>query len=556
MTRQMKWKLFLILFVTALGFFFVLPTVTDELPAWLKDIYNDKIKLGLDLQGGMHLVLEVQTRAAVDSSLERIGNNLRKGLKRNGIRFLSISRSDHNKLELLLPINEKERLYEYLNENHPHIKSTPDTIREGSATVILSLTDRESRGIGEFAVEQAVETIRNRIDEFGVTEPSIRRQGDRRILVQLPGVSDPRRAINLIRRAALLEFKLLNDETDITLSELKDAIERVKEENPDVGGDIVKLNEGLRDLIPEDSEMLFKVDRNPETGRTIETPFILKKEALLTGDMLKDARVAYGNMNEPYVSLTFNSQGARLFDELTGENVGRLLAIVLDKKVHSAPRIRERISGGRAMITGNFTTEEAHDLAVVLRAGSLPAPVEILEKRSVGPSLGSDSIRKGIISIIVGGILVVIFMFFYYRVSGVIVDLALALNIIFILGILSAFQATLTLPGIAGIVLTIGMAVDANVIIFERVREELKVGKTPSSAIKGGYSKALMTILDANITTLIAALILFQFGTGPIRGFAVTLSVGILTSLFTALVATRTLMELLVDVWGMKRLSI
>ena len=299
----------------------------------------------------------------------------------------------------------------------------------------------------------------------------------------------------------------------------------------------------------------YKADT--DTGRRTKIPYLLEKKTLLTGDSLEDARVTISDrFGEPYVSLKFDSQGARDFDRITASNVKRRLAIVLDGVVHSAPVIQERISGGNAQITGNFTMEEAHDLAIVLRAGALPAPVSILEQRTVGPSLGQDSIDKGILSIIVGSILVILFMVMYYNMSGIIADIALLLNIILILGALAAFRATLTLPGIAGIVLTIGMAVDANVLIFERIREELRLGKSPRAAIAGGYSKALLTIVDANVTTLIAALVLFQFGTGPVKGFAVTLSIGIVCSMFTAIFVTRIIYDYFV--WGrnIKRVSI
>jgi preprotein translocase subunit SecD len=283
----------------------------------------------------------------------------------------------------------------------------------------------------------------------------------------------------------------------------------------------------------------------------------LKKRAVITGEYLTDARVTIGSQyNEPYVSLTFDSRGARLFEQITGANIKKRLAIVLDDIVNSAPVIQDRIAGGRAQITGRFTMEEARDLAIVLRAGALPAPVKIIEERTVGPSLGRDSINKGLKSMIIGGLIIILFMVFYYRVAGILADLALFLNIFFIAAGLALFGATLTLPGIAGIILIIGMAIDANVLVFERIREELRLGKTPRAAVDSGYSKALVTILDANITTLIAALVLFQFGTGPVKGFAVTLSIGIIASLFTAIFITRLIFDYLLIERGMKRISI
>ena len=304
-------------------------------------------------------------------------------------------------------------------------------------------------------------------------------------------------------------------------------------------------------------QVLYKIDEDPETQRQSKTPFLLKKRTLLTGAYLTDARVQIDSQyNTPYVSLDFDKKGARIFERITGDNVNKRLAIVLDQNVASAPVIQEKIAGGQARITGNFSMEEARDLAIVLRAGALPAPVDILEERTVGPSLGADSIRAGLISMCIGGILVVLFMILYYKGSGIIADFALALNIVLIAGGLASFQATLTLPGIAGIILTIGMAVDANVIIFERIREELALGRTPRAAVDAGYERATLTILDANITTLIAAVVLGQFGTGAVRGFAVTLSLGVIASMFTALVMSRMIFDYILKTRKVKTVSI
>jgi preprotein translocase subunit SecD len=398
-------------------------------------------------------------------------------------------------------------------------------------TMQIDLPDRETDQIKKLAADQALETIRNRIDQFGVSEPDIRRQGEKRILVQLPGIKDTKRAKALIGKTALLEFKLVDETHD--------------------------LNNALKGNVPPGSEVLYGVKEDPATQRILKTPYLLKKRTLLTGANLTDARVQIDSQyNEPYVSIDFDKKGGRDFERITGANVKKRLAIVLDKKVYSAPVIQEKISGGKARITGSFTTEEARDLAIALRAGALPAPVNILEERTVGPSLGTDSIRKGLISMCVGGILVILFMIVYYRGAGLIADFALILNILLIAGGLAGFQATLTLPGIAGIILTIGMAVDANVLIFERIREELRIGKTPRAAVDAGYDKATLTILDANVTTLIAALVLFQFGTGPVKGFAVTLSLGVIASLFTSLILTRMVFDYYLMKRKTKRLSI
>jgi preprotein translocase subunit SecD len=381
----------------------------------------------------------------------------------------------------------------------------------------LTLPEKEVADIKKMATDQALETIRNRIDEFGVSEPDIRIQGGNRILLQLPGIKDPERAKDLIGKTAQLTFQLVDDDADV--------------------------NSALAGTPPVGDEILYQHKQDPATGGTANIPFLIKKRVLLDGSLLTDARVEFDQFQQPQVGIEFDRKGARIFDRITGENIKKRLAIVLDKSVYSAPVIQDRIAGGKARITGSFTLNEATDLAIALRAGSLPAPVKIIEERTVGPTLGADSIRMGIISMIVGGLLVIVFMLVYYKRAGLIADLALTINIVLIGGGLAAFQATLTLPGIAGIILTIGMAVDANVIIYERIREELKSGKTALASVHAGFERATLTILDANVTTFIAALVLYQFGTGAIKGFAVTLCLGIVASLFTALVLSKSIFD-------------
>ncbi|OGP29661.1 MAG: protein-export membrane protein SecD, partial [Deltaproteobacteria bacterium GWC2_42_11] len=378
---------------------------------------------------------------------------------------------------------------------------------------------------------QALETIRNRVDKFGVAEPLIQKQGVNEIIVQLPGMKDPERAIALIGKTAVLEFKLV-DET----------------------GDIRKALEGN---VPEGDEVLYQRITDKEAGTVRQTPFLLKKQTLLTGDSLTDARVAIDTQfNEPYVSITFDSEGARQFEKITSENVGKRLAIVLDSNVYSAPNIQEKIGGGKAMITGRFTHEDASDLAIVLRAGALPAPVNIIQNVTVGPSLGQDSIEAGVKAAVIGGLLVLLFMAVYYKFAGVIADFAVVLNIVMLLGAMAWFNATLTLPGIAGIILTIGMGVDSNVLIFERIKEELRLGRTPRAAVDAGYDRAWWTVIDSHVTTLITAAVLFQFGSGPIKGFAVSLSLGILINLFTALVGTKVVFDIMHQRRRVERVSI
>ncbi len=525
--KTFSWRSILTAAVVAAAVVYLLPTLKPQI--WP----HKTINLGLDLQGGMHLVLEVEVERAVENTVERLGQDLRGMLKKERIRHLGIERSDGLNLSIALPDRENlEKFDQLLQDEFRGVKLLSRQQQGDATTVTVGLPEEESQHIADMAVRQALETIRNRIDQFGVSEPDIRRQGHNRILVQLPGVQDTERAKALIGKTALLEFKLVDEGNDV--------------------------NAALEGSVPRESEILYSYDIDLATGqKTNRVPYLLKKRTLLTGANLTDARVQIDSQfNEPYVSIDFDRKGGRIFSKITEENVKKRLAIVLDNRIYSAPVIQEKISGGRARITGRFTTEEANDLAIALRAGALPAPVKILEERTVGPSLGHDSIHKGLISMAIGGALVVLFMVVYYRVSGLIADLALVLNILLIAAGLAGFQATLTLPGIAGIILTIGMAVDANVLIFERIREELTLGKTPRSAMESGYDRATLTILDANVTTLIAALVLFQFGTGPVKGFAVTLSLGVISSLFTALVLTRLIFDYLLVNRRMKRLSI
>jgi preprotein translocase subunit SecD len=522
--KNFSWKLILVFGVIVAAVVYVLPTFQPGL--WP----HNQINLGLDLQGGMHLVLEVDTVKAVEGQVERISQEVRDQLKKDRIRKVSLDRIEGTKIAAT--INDPEildKFNELLKENFDFLKRSQKT-ENGVTTVIMELPEEESDQVEKLAVDQALETIRNRIDQFGVAEPDIRRQGEKRMLIQLPGIKDTDRAKDLIGRTALLEFKLVDDTRDV--------------------------NAAVQGNVPAGREVLYRVDENAETGKISKIPFLLKKRTLLTGASLTNARVDFDQFNIPFVSINFDKKGARVFERITGENVNKRLAIVLDDTVASAPVIQEKIAGGQARITGNFTLEEAKDLAIVLRAGALPAPVNILEERTVGPSLGADSIRKGLISMCIGGILVVLFMIIYYKGAGVIADLALMLNIILIAGGLAGFKATLTLPGIAGIILTIGMAVDANVIIFERIREELTLGRTPRAAIDAGFDRATLTILDANVTTLIAAVVLFQFGTGAIKGFAVTLSLGVIASLFTALVMSRLIFDYILMGRKVKALSI
>ena len=515
--RGVSWRAVLIVIVIVVSAFYLVPP-------------SERINLGLDLQGGIHLVLEVQSEKAVESKMSRYFTELRNRLSIDDIRTRTLKR-DGLRLTATLHRPADRGRFLTMMQNYPDL--TLEREEGAPPTFVYFLSSQQVERTKEQAIIQALETIRNRIDQFGVREPTLQRQGERRIIIQLPGVEDPSRAKSLIGKTALLEFKMVDNQANVASAQ-------------------------ERGRAPEGLQLLYEVSRDRQTGEVTErTPLLVKKEAALTGGNLTDARVEIGDrFNQSYVAIAFDSVGAGAFDRLTAANVGRRLAIVLDGVVYSAPVIQERISQGRAQITGSFTLEEATDLAIALRAGALPAPVEVLEERNVGPSLGADSVRQGLISIIVGFILVLIFMAIYYKLSGAVAIMALLFNLLILLGALGFFGATLTLPGIAGIVLTVGMAVDANVLIFERIREELRLGKTIRSAIDSGYGKAFLTILDANVTTLIAALVLLQFGTGPIKGFAVTLSIGIVASMFTAIFVTRFVYDFFLSRTDVRSLSI
>ena len=510
------------------------PGLYGALPDWLKKVLPNKgITLGLDLQGGIHLVLEVEEDRAVDIAVERNAVAMQDLLVEKKIPAESAKRTGSSQVTIAFQNGElKSQIQKAMEE----FSTFYEVEKAGTAnSIVLELREGEAKRIKDSAINQALETIRNRIDQFGVAEPLIQRQGLKQIVVQLPGVKDPKRAKDLIKNTALLEFKMLDEDSKLAM-DLPQRVPRGKE---------AEVLEQFKAKVPEGDEILFEKHLDKDTNQEFRFPYVVKKRVMLTGDVLSDARVSIGQFNDPYVSVTFDSKGAREFERITGENIKKRMAIVLDNSVYSAPVIQDRIAGGRAQITGSFTMQEANDLAIVLRAGALPAPLKILQDLTVGPSLGRDSIDKGVRSTLFAGALVVLFMIVYYRLSGVIADVALALNLICLIGALAGLNATLTLPGIAGIILTIGMGVDSNVLIFERIREELRGGKPVRLAVDGGYDKALLTIIDAHVTTLITGLALFLFGTGPIKGFAVTLCLGIAINLFTALVGTKVVFDVI-----------
>jgi preprotein translocase subunit SecD len=531
--KRIRGRVILLVVATLLTGYYILPSVgiVESLPSLFPGVIPraEKVNLGLDLQGGMHLVLEVQAEKAVENTTERLRDEIKRLLDKDKIEVAQLTREGATGIVLkVAKAADRDKAQRALGDLVILDKlpgATPDELR-------LTLQAREVKRIEELAQRQSLETIRNRVDQFGVTEPHIVPEGDRRVVVQLPGIKDPQRAINLIGKTALLELKAVDDSV-----------------NPeDVAQGKVSLPPDLQLL------SLREVDDNRQV--TGKRPIVVRRQAVITGANLTSAEVRPDDQGGWLVAFSLDSEGARVFGDFTGANVGKHLAIVLDDTVFSAPVIRSKIGEGRGQIEGNFTADTARDLAIVLRAGALPAPVKIISNLTVGPSLGQDSIEKGVRAAILAAILVAALMAFYYKLSGVIADFALLLNSIMLVGILVALRATLTLPGIAGIALGIGMAVDSNVLILERIREELRLGKTVRSAIDSGYDKAFVTIVDSHVTTLITAAALFLFGTGPIKGFAVTLSLGVAINLFSALVGTRVVYDWMTSRRDLKALSI
>ena len=531
MWKSIQWRATLIAVLTAASIAAVLPSLTDNLPdTWKK---MPKIHLGLDLQGGVFLRLAVEIDKAIENTTLRYADDARAICREKGIPVLGWQKEGIDGFSLKFPPGDfAGRAMTVLKDELGSLDFALGVTKPEGATIVGRMKPAEVQAIRANAVGQGVETIRNRIDQFGVREPQIVAEGEDRIVVQLPGVKDQQRAIELVGKTALLEFKLVDEGSSV--------------------------EEAMKGNVPEDDEILYQRATDLQTGRTTKTPMLVKKRAPLTGDTIKTAKVNFGSERGggAYVSLSFDARGTKIFDRVTAENVKRRLAIVLDGTVYSAPVIQERISGGEAQITGDFTAEQASDLAIVLRAGSLPAPVKVIQNVTVGPSLGLDSIQKGVRAALIGAFLVVVFMAVYYRFAGLVADFALIFNILYLLAGMALLEATLTLPGIAGIILAIGMAVDSNVLIFERIREEIRTKKTVRASIDAGYEKAFWTVVDSHVTTLITAMILFQFGTGPIKGFAVTLSMGVAINLFTALVCTKVVFDYLNARRPMQALSI
>jgi preprotein translocase subunit SecD len=505
-----RWKIILILIVCAIGVLYSAPNVIGkENAAWLQAhtpsfFPNQTVNLGLDLRGGSHLLLEVATDNVIDERMQNMVDQTRTTLRAAKIGYTDLGLTDgavHFKLTDASQISQAQTTINDMD------RDLDVSVKDGELS--LRMTDVKIADRKRAAMDQSIEIVRRRIDETGTREPSIQRQGDNRILVQLPGVDDPERIKNLLGQTAKLTFRLVDETAN-----------------------------SIDGRAPPGEEALPEVD----SGRNL----IVEKRVMVSGDTLIDAQPSFQD-GMPVVSFKFDSVGGRRFGDATQKNTGHLFAIVLDNKIISAPVIREPIMGGSGVISGHFTTQSAQDLALLLRAGALPAPIKILEERTVGPGLGADSIKAGATASLIGLALVVVFFVFAYGLFGIFADIALMFNIALIFAILSILQATLTLPGIAGIVLTIGTALDANVLVFERIREEMRLGRSVISSIDAGYSRALSAIIDANMTTLIASVLLFIFGSGPVKGFAVTLSIGIVTSIFSAIMITR-----LIVVWWLR----
>lgn len=519
MNRFPTWKIIVVAIVCAFGIIYTLPnfvskSVLSGLPDWMP---TKQVNLGLDLQGGSHLLLQVDAGAVKTKMMDSLVDGVRDSLRQQGdnIGYRDLGHNGEVVSFSLRDLADEDKARERLSDLSNIMANGQRDVVIASDDGRVTLTPSEAAIIARLsaAVDQSIEIVRRRVDETGVNEPTIQRQGTDRILVQLPGVDDPDRIKRLLGETAQLTFHLVDLTADV----------------------------GAAGRVPPGSKRLPSIEEN---GRT----YIIKSRVMVSGENLEDAQATF-QQGQPVVSIRFDGLGAKQFGRATTDNVGKPFAIVLDNKVVSAPRINEPILGGSAVISGGFNVAGAQDLALLLRAGALPAPLDILEERSVGPDLGADSIAAGEIAGIIGIIAVAVFMIASYGLFGIFANVALAMNIFLIMAVLSVLGATLTLPGIAGIVLTIGMAVDANVLIFERIREEVRVGKSPLNAVEAGFARAFTTIIDANVTTGIAAVILFVMGSGPVKGFAVTLLIGIISSMFTAIMLSR----MLISLWMQRR---
>ncbi|KKN35241.1 hypothetical protein LCGC14_0785550 [marine sediment metagenome] len=522
------------------GDYIIALNLASTTPSWLASLGAEPMNLGLDLRGGVHFLMEVDMDAAIKQALDSYASDLRLALRDDKIRYKQIKVEGQKFIVVLRNTADKDKAESIIRRDMGDLQINEGDDTSGP-TLSMTMTEKSLRETKNLALQQNIITLRNRINELGVAEPTVQQQGDNRIVVQLPGVQDTAQAKKILGATATLEFRLVDIEHDV--------------------------QDAVNGRIPPNSVLYYSRE-----GR----PYLLDKRVMLTGEhIINAASTLDGQTGTPAVSVTLDGKGARAFSNVTGDNIGNPMAVVfieskaetklVDGKevkvrrqlpeIINVATIRDQLSK-KFQITGLDSTTEARDLALLLRAGALAAPIEIVEERTVGPSLGQDNIDQGFASVMIGFTFVLVFMLIWYRLFGLVANIALAANLIFIIALLSILQATLTLPGIAGIVLTVGMAVDANVLIFERIREELRIGNSPQSSINAGYSKAFSTIADANVTTLIAAIVLFGFGTGSIKGFAVTLALGIVTSMFTAIMGTRAVINLIYGRQHKPKLSI
>jgi len=541
--------------MTTLAIFVLIPTALNFDRESTYPV-KSRLNLGLDLQGGLYMVLGIDFKKVYQDEVKGYARRMEFLLNDEGIKAQvgSLNKEIADDPYHTLIITNPAELEKAKDLVKKYFTSVVRLTHEEGNVLTYGLAKVTKTNIEEQSVSKSIEVIRNRIDEFGVTEPEIVSQGEDRIVVQLPGVKDIERAKELIGKTAKLEFKMVNDE--VSPATIDGWIKKTEaaginfKKGQRFSQYIQTVNEYLKKDIPAGYELAFEKRVNKLNNElTAKIPYLVDAAPQITGEALQDARVQIDQQkNEPYVSLNFKSAGAKAFEEVTGKNIGKRMAIILDGNVYSAPTIQARIGGGRAQITlgtggYNKILKEARDLALVLRAGALPVQLDFLEQRTVGPNLGEDSIKRARTASLIGAALVFIFLLIYYKISGVVAIVTLVLNIIFVLGILVGFEATLTLPGIAGIALTIGMAVDANIIIYERIREEVRKGLGYYKAVEGGFAQAFWTILDANVTTALAGLCLLNFGTGPIKGFAVTLLIGIFCTIYTAYFVSKSLFE-------------
>ena len=518
-------KQILVIFVLVFSVIYSLPTFFSDVPRWLSSLDAKKMNLGLDLKGGVHFLMEVDIDEMISSKSKKLSSDIRSELRKEKIRYRNFNNQLTNISIDFVDNDNYQKAKELINNTY---QNTFEIIKNENHKMLLTISDKTLNELRIAAIKQNTTTLRNRVNELGVTEPIVQQSGKTRIVVELPGIKDTTRAKEIIGATATLEFRMLDENSDPYAA---------------ADSDEMSLN----------SKLYYD-----NSGQ----PVLLKRNIMLTGENIVDASSGFDRNSRPSVNITLDGAGAKRFADVTDKNIGKAMAVIFieskaEQRVISGERkritkkyetvisiatIQERLSKS-FQITGLDSSEEARDLALYLRAGSMAAPMYIVEERTVGPSLGADNIEKGKISVIIGLLLVLVFMLYYYRVFGLFANSALVINILIIVSIMSLIGATLTLPGIAGIVLTVGMAVDANVLIFERIKEEIRNGSTPLASIELGYKKAFSTILDANITTLIASIILFIFGTGPIKGFAVTLSIGVISSMFTAIIVTRILAD-------------